>query len=96
MLYQLAEPVYFCYGTSRVLRDAGDGVFADPLIRAEIRIEPVRAGVERLTSRWTNLADRSLSIQPEIRLLTGFQASSLLIPGVSYNGNQWGRGLEPK
>ncbi|MBO4406128.1 MAG: hypothetical protein J5849_00370 [Clostridia bacterium] len=96
MFYQLAEPVYFCEGTSRVLRDAGDGVFADPLIRAEIRIEPIRTGVERLTSRWTNLSDRVLSIQPEIRLLTGFQTSSLLIPGVSYNGNLWGRGLEPK
>ena len=43
-----------------------------------------------------NLTDKPILCQPEIRVRSDFRWTHYLIPGVYYNGNNWGRGKEPK
>ena len=50
----------------------------------------------RLTVTWKNLTPAPITCQLEIRVKTDFRFSQYLIPAVSYNGNGWGRGKEPK
>ena len=66
---------------------------------------PVRAAAEetalnetasRLTVVWRNAGTEPLECQFEIRVKTDFSFTHYLIPAVSYNGNGWGRGDEPK
>ena len=96
MSYRILPPVVCQDGKRRILDRRPDGVWSGGDVSAEIAVTPYRTGVDRLVSRWTNLGDRELLLQPEIRIASGFAFRNYLIPGVSYNGNGWGRGKEPK
>ena len=50
----------------------------------------------RLSVTWKNTSDAQLVCQFEIRVKTNFVFSHYVIPAVSYNGNGWGQGREPK
>ena len=65
-------------------------------IRADAHTEALQPGREKLLCRWTNTADTPAHCQLELRVQADFAFTQYLIPGVSYNGNAWGRGKEPK
>ena len=90
------EPAAFFRGKRNDLERRSDGVWSCGALLAEIAVTPVRPGADKIVSRWTNTGDGELFLQPEIRVASGFVYKSYLIPGVSYNGNGWGRGREPK
>lgn len=86
-----------CYGgETHELKQVEMGVFSSDRIRAEVVIEHINEGVDKLLCRFSNLSAESLVCQPEIRVQTCFVPNRWVIPGVSYNGNDWGRGNEPK
>ena len=96
MSYRILEPAAFFRGKRNDLERRSDGVWSCGALLAEIAVTPVRPGADKIVSRWTNTGDGELFLQPEIRVASGFVYKSYLIPGVSYNGNGWGRGREPK
>jgi len=96
MSYRLLHPVYGWQGKVCALNKAQEGVYADERIRALVTKEEIQPGREKLVCRWENISGETMAIQPEIRLQTDFAYTHYLIPGVSYNGNDWGRGKEPK
>ena len=65
-------------------------------VHAELHTEAIQPGREKLICRWTNIAEEVVSCQLELRVKTDFSFAHYLIPGVSYDGNDWGRGKEPK
>lgn len=75
--------------------------FLDPSaisgIHSKDRIQQISEGVFRISRTFTN---RSRARLDSLRLTLDFvhadSAAYLLIPAVSYQGNSWGRGLEPK
>ena len=66
-------------------------------IRVKQQITEVSEGVYRVVRTYRNTSGQQLD---SLRLTTDFvhasKADWLMIPSVSYNGNEWGRGLEPK
>ena len=96
MSYVIREPAVTYDGSKNLLISEGDGVFSDGKVRCGIEISPVAPGTERLVSRWTNLGETGLSLILELRVSAGFRFTHYLIPGVSYDGNNWGRDKEPK
>ena len=75
--------------------------FLEPLsgggVKSKDKIEQISEGVFRITRVCTNLSGSRLD---SARLILDFvladSASFLMIPAVSYQGNAWGRGQEPK
>jgi hypothetical protein len=66
-------------------------------IRTHDRIETLADGVYRITRSCTNRSDHPLdSLRLTLDFVHDDSAAFLMIPAVSYQGNQWGRGLEPK
>lgn len=96
MGYHLLNPACAYGGALHELTPVSDGQYADAQLSVTITRECLQPGRERLTSRWVNMGDTPLDIQPEIRLLADFPFTHYVIPGVSLNGNRWGRGQEPK
>lgn len=96
MRYEIMEPACRYGGETHVLARTGANTFSDGRISAELITEAVKEGMDRLVCRWVNLSDGPLVCQPEIRVRTLFVPTHWVIPGVSYNGNGWGRGKEPK
>ena len=96
MSYRLLNPVYHCDGKHCELLNEAENIYADACIRAEIAIRKLCAGRDELICRWENVSGRTLDVQLELRVQADFAFTHYLIPGVSYNGNHWGRGKEPK
>lgn len=96
MSYRLLNPVCRYHGERHTLTKVQENTCSDGCICAEMSIEPIQPGRERLVCRWTNLSGAAMACQPEIRVQSGFVFTHYVIPGVSYNGNNWGRGKEPK
>ena len=97
MSYIFSNPAYTrAEGTFTLLPGESGGPYTDGRIRVEVTFEKYAEGRERIICRWTNLTDRVMPCQPELRLRTDFRWTHYLIPGVSYNGNYWGKGREPK
>ena len=84
MGYRLLEPI--CRSESGVLNG----------VTCAARVESIAPGREKLCCTWTNGTDAPVTCRLEIALEGDFAATHYVIPGVSYNGNHWGRGLEPK
>lgn len=72
------------------------GIYGDNCLRVSVREESLGPGRARLICEWENRGPEVLRFQPEIRVQTEFVINRYLIPGVSVNGNVWGRGKEPK
>jgi hypothetical protein len=86
----------------RTLVSGGQPVgFLQPLkiagLRVTDRIDAVSDGVYRITRTCSNRSKAALdSLRITLDFVHSDSASFLMIPSVSYQGNQWGRGLEPK
>lgn len=71
-------------------------IYENDWLRVLLQEESIGEGRKRLVCEWKNRTDAALSCQMEIRIRTDFAFSHYVIPGVSLNGNHWGRGKEPK
>ena len=61
------------------------------------QITMVKEGVYRITRKVENISDESLdTLRLTIDFVHEAKAEWLMIPPISYNGNNWGSGLEPK
>lgn len=82
------------------LEKTAEGAFASEAVTAGLSaglsLTPEIPEVHRLVCVWTNRTGDDLVCRPELRFATGFVPDHYVIPGISYNGNHWGRGLEPK
>ena len=96
MNYEFLNPVCRYGNETHELIGDGENSFSNGTVRLEIEAVPVREGAEKLVCRWSNLSGAPLICQPEIRVRTTFVPTRWVIPGISYNGNEWGRGNEPK
>ncbi len=96
MNYLFMNPVCTYDGKPHELMPLGDGVYAGSDVQVEVSLETIVSGQEKLVCHWKNLTKDSLDCQPEVRICSTFEYTHYLIPGVSYNGNHWGRGKEPK
>ncbi|MEW6249215.1 MAG: hypothetical protein AB1716_01085 [Planctomycetota bacterium] len=71
--------------------------FDDPEVQASDEVRPVGDGLFEWTRRFTRTggaANRPVRLTMD--LVAPYTATYALIPAVSYNGNDWGSGLEPK
>lgn len=88
-------------GTSIVLR-AGVHVigeivpFRDELISYEDQVDAVGDGVYAWIRKFTAPLDRPVRARLTLDFKTHHTPSYYMIPAVTYNGNEWGNGLEPK
>jgi len=73
-----------------------DGVFSNGRVEARLTREQLGPGRERIVHLWKNVSGEPIRIQPEIRAKAAFAYERYLIPGVNANGNEWGKGGEPK
>ncbi len=86
----------------QVLSFAGQPVgFLEPMniegIRSTDQITRLGDGVFRITREVTNRSGKQMdSLRLTVDFVHPVRASWLMIPAVNYNGNEWGRGLEPK
>lgn len=88
-----------CYGMEngqKQLQPLEENVYGDDRLRVFIQYEKISDNCVKLVHRWKNIGRRILKFQPEIRIKAEFPFIHYLIPGVSYNGNGWGNGKEPK
>jgi len=98
MLYTILDPVYALKGALAAGCPArsGSDTYADDQLEVQIRTVSVRRGLEKITHTWKNTGADTIEFQPEIRVQAQFSYSRYLIPGISINGNDWGKGGEPK
>ena len=94
--YEFMNPVCRYGNETHELTGDAEKAFSNGTVRLEIETVPVREGTDKLICRWSNLKDDPLVCQPEIRIRTRFVPTHWVIPGISYDGNGWGRGKEPK
>jgi hypothetical protein len=94
-IYTLLAPAYRLEGAYHTLPGAGD-TFADERLRVTQTCAPAGEGLTLVRREWRNVSDSVLEIQPVTEAATHFAARDTLIPCVSYNGNRWGGGGEPK
>ena len=71
-------------------------VYENGCLQALLHEESLGEGRKRLICEWKNRTDAALSCQLELRIRTDFVFDHYVIPGVSVNGNHWGKGKEPK
>lgn len=93
---ELCAPAYFEDGVKRILSIRPDGSFADESNRVTLSVEQLRESVFLVRRRWTNISDQVRQIQTVFSARPCFAVKQYLIPCVSVNGNDFGKGLEPK
>lgn len=92
MNYTILTPRYYLEGQVYKLPD---GTRDENM---EVFLETVELwdGVTVLRSTWTNVSEVAYDCQVEVRVCAEFSYTHYVIPGIIYNGNGWGKGLEPK
>lgn len=65
-------------------------------INAVTQITDVGSGLKKVTRLWKNESGQPRKIQTLFETETAYRVSHYVIPCVSYNGNEWGNGKEPK
>ncbi len=70
--------------------------FENRFMSVSLRLKSIGEGRKKLICEWHNRTEKTLRCQMEIRIRTDFPYEHFVIPGVSLNGNKWGRGKEPK
>ncbi|MGE4585428.1 MAG: hypothetical protein AB7C91_12335 [Sphaerochaeta sp.] len=73
----------------------GEYSSGDMLVRETVEWDATLS-VVRLTRRWTNISGRNLDLQMATQISPKFPVDHYLIPCVTYNGNPFGSGKEPK
>lgn len=96
MSYRFLNPACRYDGAWHAMAPEGGHAWAEACLRADITLEEMQPGRERLTCRWRNVSGRALTCQLALRVQGDFAFTHYLIPGVSCNGNDWGTGREPK
>lgn len=98
MLYTVLDPVYTLKNHTETNHPAriDAGMYSDELLNVQMQCTSVRSGLEKITHTWKNISDGTIEFQPEIRVQAGFAYARYQIPGISINGNDWGKGGEPK
>lgn len=69
---------------------------AGPEDEVTLREECPMEGIFAFTRTWKNKANRERKIQTVFEIRTLYPVEHYVIPCVLYNGNPWGKGLEPK
>ncbi|MGI6254863.1 MAG: hypothetical protein ACOYJZ_04450 [Acutalibacter sp.] len=96
MSYTVLPPRCHRDGEEYCLRPLGDNAYEGGGFRVTLRQEPVKEGCVKVTHTWVNTGAKTERFQPELRIQGEFSCTHYVIPGVSYNGNGWGGGQEPK
>ncbi|MBQ4086604.1 MAG: hypothetical protein IJC54_08585 [Clostridia bacterium] len=98
MLYTILGPTYAQKGETGAKYPAQgeNGIYSDGTVEVRVQTVPVRDGLEKISHTWINVGSAAIEIQPEIRVQADFPYARYLIPGISVNGNDWGKGGEPK
>ncbi len=94
--YELLAPLYEREGVARELRSIEPGEFADDALCVRQTLEPATAGALRVRREWINLTGARVRFRCALKVRAGFAAEHYVIPCVSYSGNRWGAGGEPK
>lgn len=93
---RLLNPIYRFEEREYELTDCGGGVYKDQRLQATVTLQEIAKGRTRIICEWKNQGKETFCCQPELRIRTDFVYTHYLIPGVSVNGNNWGKGKEPK
>ena len=96
MTYTILPPRCHRDGEEYMLEPLGDNRYQGGGFQVTLQAEPVKEGCVKLTHTWVNTGSRTERFQPELRIRGEFACTHYVIPGVSYDGNHWGNGLEPK
>lgn len=83
-------------GTCHELQPAGNGSFADGMLAAGYTVKAVSDHLFQVTQRWQNISLGEVKFQTVFTLDGLFGAKDYCIPCVSFNGNEFGSGGEPK
>lgn len=94
--YSILPPCYTTGKREKELKISAENEFEDGQFRVAMRYKIVNDNCVQLVHYWKNIGGRAVDFQPEIRVKAVFPYTHYLIPGVSYNGNGWGNGKEPK
>ncbi|WP_105616632.1 glycoside hydrolase family protein [Vallitalea okinawensis] len=60
------------------------------------RVKEIGEGFYQVRRSWCNQSQRDKNVNLFFDIVSSFEPAYYLIPGVSYNGNPWGNGNEPK
>lgn len=94
---RLLPPVYrYENGEEITLTPAGDGIFEDASNRVTLTAQKKTDRLFYIRRTWTNTGDHAVKLQTFFRVQTCFVPQRYLIPCVSVNGNEFGKGGEPK
>ena len=93
---RILAPVYKYMEQTYELVPCENGMYRDNKLQAKLYLEEISLDRWKLSCEWKNLTEENLICQPELRIQTDFVPNHYVIPGVSLNGNPWGKGLEPK
>ena len=96
MTYTILPPRCHRDGEEYMLEPLGDNRYQGGGFQVTLQAEPVKEGCVKLTHTWVNTGFRTERFQPELQIRGEFACTHYVIPGVSYDGNHWGNGLEPK
>lgn len=95
MGYTLLAPIIRTADAVYTLHREGDA-WLNEYLEVHIDRSLVDTGREKLCVHWINRTKKQLRVQLELALQADFAFTHYVIPGVSLNGNDWGRGKEPK
>lgn len=85
----------------RITNESGELVaeildFTHPLVQAEDTVEALGGGVYRIIRQFRAKGQSAVPASGlHLELETAYEPEFMMIPAVSYNGNQWGDGKEP-
>lgn len=88
-----------CYriqGNEQELKECVNGIWQGPILQASVRTQKVNRECKKEICEWKNCTEETIICQLAIHFQTDFSFSHFVIPGVSINGNRWGKGNEPK
>lgn len=95
MAYTVKPPAYRIFQAWHSLKRCGE-VYSDDCIEARVSLQSIGCGREQMQIHWRNISGEAIRVQLRAELQADFACRHYLIPGVSLNGNKWGRGKEPK
>jgi len=98
MPYTIEAPLYRRgQETVALAAQAGEeGVYVDTYFTVRQTCEAIEDGLIRIRRVWTNRTGDPVQFQPVLEVRAGFRAEHTVTPSVSYDGNRWGEGEEPK
>lgn len=94
--YELLPPSYEFAGRTYALCQISESEYGDSRFRVYQKLTPVCAGTVCIRREWQNLTGSSIRFRCALKVRTDFSVEHYVIPCVSYNGNMWGDGGEPK